>query len=559
MSIKAYASGSSRNVSAVKVYTGSGTKVWEPVSTAYIYTDLYGWKVVFPNQPTAPSNVVATAIYDSVNKSRIRLQWTAPTNNGGGTISNYRIEESLDGVNWSFKVLNDNTTLRNISNITPGTGYYYRVMAVTEYGIGLPSPSSNRVVPFTTPKAPSNVWSYSSTDGPTIAWVGDFSDEAWGWGTWLTYQVQRNTSSTAILTQTNWVTFNQFEAEYGHTFTEVPVGTLYYMRARAINVETYTDDGVNNDGEPSIIVSASKITASVIPTAPIVTVSLSGSTVTINAYCNNNGGESVYQWLVYYKKTTDANYTVLGTYNDSGYEYLDITHNLPSSGVYNYAVAARNIVGYSDFGYSSNVAYNVGTVPPVPSASLAVSNYNDLEVSYSVSSNGGTPLIEWGIYQYLIAGSTTISEGYISQSPVAASGNSGSLVTTTLAAPGFTYRYAITAKNSVGFSDFGFTGFQTIQGYPSVVKNLVGSQNNGIISLSWTTPDYTAWGIGGYKLQIVKSSTPVVSWISRSGTSTSWTANDSRSSGVWYCRVRAYDVAGNENINEYAEVIVNIP
>ena len=553
---KIYTGGSFKDIKSISVRAGSN---WRSVQTGYLYTDLYGWKVVFPAQSSSPTNVVATPIYDPLNGSRIRLQWTAPVDTGGGEITGYVIEESLNGTTWYFKTNHDTSTTRNISNITPGTGYYYRVSAENNFGIGLPSAASNRVVPFTTPKAPTGVWSLSLVDGPSISWIGDFSDEAWGWGTPLTYEVQRNTSSTNILTQTNWVNFNGYLNEYNHVFTEVPVGTLYYMRVRAINSETYTNDGVNNDGEPSIVVSASKTTAPVVPTAPVVSVSLSGSIVTINAYSNNNGGESVYEWLVYYKKTTDASYTVLGTYTDNGTEYLNITHNLPSAGVYNYAVAARNIVGYSDFGYSSNIAYNSGTVAVTPSVSLVKSNYNDLQVYYSTTSNGGTNIIEWGVYQYLIIGSNTVSEGYIPASPIPASGNSGSVVTTTSALPGFTYRYAVTAKNEVGFSDFGFSGFETIQSYPSQVNNLTGSQSNGIISLSWTAPDYSSWGIGGYKFQISKSSTPTTSWISRSGTSTTWVANNARDSGVWYCRVRAYDIYQNENVSEYRETVIIIP
>src|SRR3989475_3772114 len=57
--------------------------------------------------PSAPTNLSATA----VSPSQINFRWTAPTNNGGSSITGYQIERSTDGgTTWNTIVGNNTRT-----------------------------------------------------------------------------------------------------------------------------------------------------------------------------------------------------------------------------------------------------------------------------------------------------------------------------------------------------------------------------------------------------------------------------------------------------------------
>ena len=106
--------------------------------------------------PTAPSNLVATA----VSSSQINLSWTASTDNVG--IHGYSVERCLT-TSCSFAVIAPyvTSTVYNDIGLSPGTSYNYRVQASDS--AGNPSPYSNVATAATPaldtqpPTAPTNL------------------------------------------------------------------------------------------------------------------------------------------------------------------------------------------------------------------------------------------------------------------------------------------------------------------------------------------------------------------------------------------------------------------
>jgi hypothetical protein len=90
--------------------------------------------------------------------SSVALRWQAPSNLGGSTsVSYYRLESSVDGVNWAT-FANVSGTSWNVSNPAKGTSMNYRVTAYTNFGFGLPSNVASATAATT---APSSVTSLS--------------------------------------------------------------------------------------------------------------------------------------------------------------------------------------------------------------------------------------------------------------------------------------------------------------------------------------------------------------------------------------------------------------
>ncbi len=87
---------------------------------------------VVGNPPDAPTSLSATP----VSLWQINLSWTDNSNDENG----FRIERSLNNVNWStLGTVGANTTIYPDTSATPGTLYYYRVIAFNTYGDSDPS------------------------------------------------------------------------------------------------------------------------------------------------------------------------------------------------------------------------------------------------------------------------------------------------------------------------------------------------------------------------------------------------------------------------------------
>ena len=87
--------------------------------------------------PDAPTTLAVTTI----TKSGAALSWKAPVSNGGSAITNYAVEYSLNsGSSWQTLVHAVSTAVKiNLSGLTSGTTYMFRVSAVSLIGTGAAS------------------------------------------------------------------------------------------------------------------------------------------------------------------------------------------------------------------------------------------------------------------------------------------------------------------------------------------------------------------------------------------------------------------------------------
>ena len=114
------------------------TSAYDPVATAASNTISLNVTAVatVPETPTAVSAGSATS-------SSLAVDWTAPTNDGGSSITDYAVQYSSNsGSTWdTFTASASNASSRTVTGLTASTSYIFRVAAKNSVGYG----------PFSTP------------------------------------------------------------------------------------------------------------------------------------------------------------------------------------------------------------------------------------------------------------------------------------------------------------------------------------------------------------------------------------------------------------------------
>ena len=80
---------------------------------------------------TAPQALTSTT-----STSTAQLAWLAPADNGGASVSSYRVDYSKDGLTWVTLAAKSTAESFKLSGLTPGTTYQVRVAANTRAGLG---------------------------------------------------------------------------------------------------------------------------------------------------------------------------------------------------------------------------------------------------------------------------------------------------------------------------------------------------------------------------------------------------------------------------------------
>ncbi len=359
--------------------------------------------------PTAPQNLGAVA-----GNAQVVLTWTAPANDGGSSITGY-------------KIYRDGTLLTTVGNVLTftdtglvnGRAYIYAVSAVNSKGEG---PQSNQAAatPASLPSAPRNLAAAGGNAQVTLTWSAPSSN---GGSSITGYKIYRGTvpgGETLLTTVGNVLTYVDGTAQNGQAF--------YYV-VRAVNAV--------GEGPQSNEASATPAT---VPSAPRDLAATAGNgqvTLTWTAP-SSNGGSAIIGYKVY-RGTTAGNevlLTTLGnvlTFTDTG---------LTNGQKYYYKVSAVSSVGE---GPRSNEASATpvppATVPSAPQGLTASPGDGQVVLAWSApSSNGGSAITGYKIYRGTTAGGETLLTTV------------GSVLTFTDTGltNGVTYYYKVSAVNGVG-------------------------------------------------------------------------------------------------------------
>lgn len=278
---------------------------------------------------TVPSSPSALT-FEELQSNSVLLKWTAPTDFGGVSLTDYKVETSRDGTSWTVvpHAASVNRSLK-ITGLVPGTTYQTRISAISSIG-----QSEYLSAEFTTPKtAPTAPRSLSSSlvssSSLTLSWLLPSSN---GGSAITNYKVEvsSNCSAYKIINRAD-------SANLGLKVTGLSAGTQYCFRVSAKNEIGYslltsvlkvTTVG-NEPGAPSSLsIQAAKTS---------VTLGWKAATVT--------GGSPVRNYIVEYSK-------------NNGYTWLKVTKpvstsrtlkvtGLRSKTIYLFRVTAVNDVGNS--------------------------------------------------------------------------------------------------------------------------------------------------------------------------------------------------------------------
>jgi len=289
--------------------------------------------------PTAPRSLAATG-----GVRQVSLSWQAPSDNGGRSITNYRIYRGTSSGGETLLTTVGNVLSYTNTALSSGVAYYYTVAAVTSLGTGPQSNEASATTILAAPNAPR--WP-SASSGPgageiTVSWSSPSSDNG---ATITNYRVYRSTASGGFYTQI---------AELGNVFSftdsGIPTGEQRYYYVTAVNSV--------GEGSQSAEVSAA---APVVPGAP----------QNLKADIQSNPGEVLLTWQA---PASDGGSAVTGYRIYRGFQagsetffaqvgnqlsYTDTTCHVGRACFY--VVAAVNAVGE---GASSDEASATGTALP---------------------------------------------------------------------------------------------------------------------------------------------------------------------------------------------------
>src|SRR2546427_611559 len=156
--------------------------------------------------PSAPTHLVAKA----VSSSRIKLGWSAPSNNGGTPITGYKIEKK-NGCAGSFIILAhtvNSSTLYSDTGLIANTCYLYRVSAINVIGTSSPSADAIAITNSSlthVPSAPTGL--HVTTVSNTTLKLTWHSPSSSGDSPITGYLIQRNGTTIVINTFTNQTNF----------------------------------------------------------------------------------------------------------------------------------------------------------------------------------------------------------------------------------------------------------------------------------------------------------------------------------------------------------------
>ncbi len=383
----------------------------------------------------------------------VELNWLAPSDPGGGTISNYNIYRGMTEGGEMFLAQIGNVTTYNNTGLINGDTYYYKVAAVNEIGTG---PMSNGVndTPLAPPSEPYGLTTESGDEYVNITWQVPSLDG----GTPITgYRIYRGTSPGVAI----------FLTQIGNVLylndTGLTNGITYYYNVSAVNAIS----------EGALSLEAND-TPHDLPTAPQTLSAIAG-----DEYVNltwtapaDLGGFSVTNYKIY--KGTGPGAEVFLTQIGNLSTFTDTAINGWTT--YYYKVSAVTSIGEGPLSNEANDSPN--SKPDAPSNLAEVSGVTFVNLTWDAPLDGGYPVTNYNIYR----GNTTGTETYLATVGVQLYYNDSALD------PWDDYYYTVSAINLLGEGLNSSEIFGVPQCVPYAPQNLAGFINNMMIDLTWDDP-----------------------------------------------------------------------
>lgn len=467
--------------------------------------------------PAAPTNLQASPLDASV-----ALSWSAPAATNGSPISDYLVQFSTDGSNWTtFTHTASTSSSIAVTGLTNGTSYSFKVAAVNQAGAGAFSTPAT-ATPRGLSDAPGNVQATVSGMLVALAWAAPLSD---GGAAVTDYTIQYSPNNG-----TSWVTLNDgLSTALSASTSSLTAGTSYVFQVAAVTAAGRGPWSSSSNSVTPITVASAPRTVSGSATA-------AGITVVWFAPLTE-GGSAVTDYVVQYSSDTGATWSSAPHAASSSTSLL--IPGLNPALNYTFRVAAINAAGQSAWSSTSGLVKAI-ILPDAPSNLLGTAGNVAVTLTWAPpASNGGAPITD-----YIIQYSSNAGANWVTFSHTASAAASD-VVTGLLNGTSYVFRVAaITQAGTGAFS--AVSSPVTPRTTPGAPSSVVGSSKDAAIDASWTGPlaDGGA-AITDYVIQY--SSNNGITWVSFSHTASaaSSIALTGLSNGSSYLlRVAAVNEAG---------------
>jgi len=394
--------------------------------------------------PGVPYDVVASAGDQSA-----LVSWSAPTSDGGETITGYTVTASPGGATcaWTTGALSCTVT-----GLTNGTHYTFTVTATNGQGTGPASSPSAAVTPATIPGSPTGVEGTPGYGIATATWVAPVSD---GGSAITGYMATASPGG-------NWCAWTS--GPLACTITGLTDGDSYTITVTATN-----GAGTSPPSDPSPFVTPAGL-----PGSPTIATAVAGNDDAVVSW----GPPSLPGEAIGITSYTATSSTGGKTCSWSTGPLTCIVAGLANGTAYTFTVTATNFDGT---GPSSTPTSSVtpATTPTAPSAVGAVGANASIDVTWSApTSDGGSAVTGYTATASPGGRSCTWSSGPLD-------------CTVTGLTDGTAYTFTVTATNAKGTGPMSASSAPvtpsaaTAPGAPTAVRTTPGT---GSVTMSWSAP-----------------------------------------------------------------------
>jgi YVTN family beta-propeller protein len=477
--------------------------------------------------PSAPGDLVA-----SPGSSQVTIAWTVPASNGGSPVESYEIwrsttsneETQVDTVN------SGSATSYTDTDVTPGTAYYYEVVAVNSAGPSILSGEAS-ATPYTHSDAPGGLTATAGSSQISLSWSDPTDSAEMGYSTVTGYEILRATSTGG---ETTYVPLND-GSSISYTDTDVTPGTTYYYEVEAVNAA--------GDSVASGEASATPYTYSDAPSS--LTASAGTSQVTLSWIDPSSNGFSTISGYDILRSTISGQELEVSSVSGATTTSYDDTNLTPGTQYY-YEVLAVNAAGNSNV--STEASATPYTYAAQPTGLTATAGSSQVSLTWTDPTSGGFSMISG--YEILRSTSST-------QAPadfVFVNGGAATTYTDLNVTLGTTYYYEVVAVNASGDSGVSNEQSATPYTYSDAPSGVTASPGSSQVTLSWADPTDTGFStVSGYEiLRSTLTGQETVLTSVDNGTAASYTDTDLSPGTTYYYEVEAINSAGDSGVSNEA-------